>query len=534
MAGQTPESGAPGKLTGDDLTGRDRMFGNVAASSAGQLVFIAAGFIMPRQIDHHLGQSGLGVWDFGWTVANYLFLTQVGVGMSINRYVAKHRAVGDVQGLTRTISAAFVLQMAAACLALLVTALSAIVLPALFRVRLGDDVAVARMVIGLLGASIAVRMIFQVFNGVVTGCHRWDLHNLLNAASYAITVTGMLVSLSFGGGLAAISAVYLAGTVLNELARTVLAYRVCPELRISLRAVRWEDARALISFGAKLSSLDVVKVLVAQLTGLLVMSQLGIATLAVYSRLSALLRQTQTIGYKLSLPLTPTASSLQGSGRNAEIRELFIDSTSSASYLVWPILIMLALAGDSIMLLWMGPRYHQPLVLACMALGMMLPLSQQPMEMILIGLNLHGRFAAFSIIGAIISFAASVVALGWLNWNLLGLVGIGLFVANVDACWVAINTCRRLSIPVRTYFADAYSGPIACCLPFAVSLGLLRLLPFERPQYHLACACGLACLILGPVYWRRLMNAERRASLIKFITPSWISPRVPAEPKSLQ
>jgi O-antigen/teichoic acid export membrane protein len=533
MASATPGSGLPGKWTGDDLTGRDRMFGNVAASWAGQIVFIVAGFIMPRQIDHHLGQAGLGVWDFGWTVVNYFYLTQIGVGMSVNRYVAKHRAVGDVQGLTRTISAAFCLQMAAACGALLLTAVSAMVLPALFHVRLGEDVAVARMVIAFLGASIAVRMVFQVFNGVVTGCHRWDLHNLLNAGMYAVIVTGMLVVLAFGGGLGAISAVYLAGTVLNELARTVLAYRVCPELRISIGSVRWEDARGLLSFGAKLSSIDAVKILAAQLTSLIVVSQLGLATLAVYSRLSGLIRQTQTIAYKFSLPLTPMASSLQGSGKDDEIRELFIDSARSASYLVWPILIMLALVGDAIMLLWMGPRYDQPLVLAVMALGMLLPISQQPMEMILIGLNLHGRFAAFSIGGAIVSFAASVIALHWLHWNLLGLVGIGLVVANVDACWVAVNTCRRLRIPVRTYFVNAYAGPIACCVPFAVAVALLRLVPFERPHMRLLCACGLACVILGPVYWRRVITAERRASLIRIATSPWAAQPVSAEPKSL-
>jgi O-antigen/teichoic acid export membrane protein len=528
MATHTPES-----ASGSDLTGRDRMFSNVAASWAGQIVFVIAGFIMPRQIDQHLGQAGLGVWDFGWTVVNYFFLTQIGVGVSVNRYVAKHRAVGDVQGLTRTISAAFALQMAAACVALLLTAATAAVLPALFKVRLGADVTAARTVIALLGSSIAVRMVFQVFNGVVTGCHRWDLHNALNASMYAMTVTGMLIALKFGGGLAAISAVYLAGTVLNELARTVLAYRVCPELRISFGSVRWEDARGLLSFGAKLSSIDAVKILVAQLTGLLVVSQLGLATLAVYSRLSALLRQTQTIAYKYSLPLTPTASSLQGSGRDAEIRELFIDSTRSASYLVWPVLIMLALAGDAVMQLWMGPRYDQPLVLACMALGMMLPLSQQPMEMILIGLNLHGRYAAFSIGGAIVSFAASFIALRWLHWNLLGLVAIGLFVANVDACWVAVNTCRRLSIPVRTYFRNAYAGPIACCVPFAAALAVLRFLPVHRPQMRLLCAFGLAGAILGPLYWRRLLSAERRASLIKLVTAPWAAP-VSVEPKSLQ
>src|SRR5690348_219890 len=85
----------------DDLTGRDRMVSNVLASWAGHLVFIVAGFVMPRQIDRHIGQVGLGVWDFGWTAVNYFFLAQIGVGVSVNRYVARYRAAQDVAGLGR-------------------------------------------------------------------------------------------------------------------------------------------------------------------------------------------------------------------------------------------------------------------------------------------------------------------------------------------------------------------------------------------------------------------------------------------------
>src|SRR6185312_6131153 len=83
----------PGGDAADDSSGRDRLAWNAMASWAGHFVFIVAGFVMPRQIDRHLGQVGLGIWDFGWTAVNYFILAQIGVGVSVNRYVARYRAI---------------------------------------------------------------------------------------------------------------------------------------------------------------------------------------------------------------------------------------------------------------------------------------------------------------------------------------------------------------------------------------------------------------------------------------------------------
>src|SRR3954470_4510791 len=107
---------------GRDLSGRDRLVWNVVASWAGHVVFIVAGFIMPRQIDQHVGQVGLGVWDFGWTTVNYFFLAQIGVGVSVNRYVARYRSAHDSEGLGRMISSVVLLQLAAACIVLALAA----------------------------------------------------------------------------------------------------------------------------------------------------------------------------------------------------------------------------------------------------------------------------------------------------------------------------------------------------------------------------------------------------------------------------
>jgi O-antigen/teichoic acid export membrane protein len=531
-AAPNPSSDPPPAADGSDVTGRDRLFRNVAASWLGHAVFIIAGFIMPRQIDRYVGQAGLGTWDFGWTAVNYFFLTQIGVGVAVNRYVARLRASGDVDGLTRTVSAAMQLQFAAAAIVVVLTAVSAAFLPQLFGDRLGDERSTAAFVIGLLGASVAVRMAFQVFNGVVTGCHRWDLHNLLNGAAYGVTVAGMLAALTLGGGLIAISAVYLAGTIVNEIARAVLAYRVCPELRLRLRDVRWQDMRPLIAFGAKITSIDAVKIVVGQLTGMLVLSQVGVATLAVYSRLTALLRQAEMIVYKFSLPLTPTVSSLQGIGRQADVCELYTAGTRVAAFVVWPMLIGLGFAGDAILELWMGPRYDRHVVLTWMAFGALFPFSQQPLEMILVGLNRHGRFAVVSILAAIATFIGSVITLRWLHWDLLGLAGVGLVVTNAEMAWICVNTCRRLSMPLRDYFVKAYRAPLACNLPFALALaGLQRFVP-DRPVVRLAMAAAAGLLILGPLYWRQVLPVEARSRVVAVLKTrlTLLRPRTAAGP----
>jgi O-antigen/teichoic acid export membrane protein len=248
-----------------------------------------------------------------------------------------------------------------------------------------------------------------------------------------------------------------------------------------------------------------------------VLSQIGIGTLAVYSRLLALIRQTENIVAKFSLPLTPTASSLQGSGRDDEVRLLVINSTRYAAYLSWPILLGLAFVGDDVLQVWMGPKYDPAMVLTLMALGTLFPLSQQPQATILVGLNLHGRYAALNVIASVAAFACSLVALRAFHWDLLGLAGLGLAVSNVAALWIAIDTCWRLSIPVGQYFRRAYTGPIISTAPFAIGLVIVNYLFQGRPWMTLGASCALGVVVLVPLYWRHVLSDEARAAVIKRI-----------------
>ncbi len=517
-----PSGGTP---PADDLSGRDRLVWNVLASWAGHFVFIVAGFIMPRQIDRHIGQVGLGVWDFGWTAVNYFFLAQIGVGVSVNRYVARYRSAHDSEGLNRMISSVMLLQFAAACIVMVLTVASAVWLPRFFQQELDNQGAVAFWVIAMLGTSVAVRMASQPFSGVVTGCHRWDLHNLLNSGTYAVIVAAMLIALWQGDGLIGISVVYLIGTIATEIIRVAQAFRVCPELRVSPRRATWTEARGLIAFGAKLSTPDTLNILVTQLMNMLVLSQIGIATLAVYSRLNALIRQTDSIVWKYSLPLTPTASSLQGSGHDQEVRELLIGSTRIAAYLIWPILIAFAIVGDDVLQLWMGPRYDPTWVLTIMAVGSMIPISQQPIFTILIGLNLHGRYAAIRMVGSVLTFLVSLAALRLLHYDLFGLAAISLGISNITSFVVAWDTCRRLHIPLRQYLTHAYGGPFACAAPFAAGLIVIGLVFDRHPAATLITSTLFGACLLVPLYWR-IVPRDMRDSVLQRISSKLASLRL--------
>jgi hypothetical protein len=163
----------------------------------------------------------------------------------------------------------------------------------------------------------------------------------------------------------------------------------------------------------------------------------------------------------------------------------------------------------------------------------MFPLSQQPLEMILVGLNLHGRYAAFTIVGSILGLVGSVVAVHWWHWQLLGLAGVGLVVANVDALWIVVNTCHRLSIPVKDYFVGAYRSPVLCCVPFAAGLMLVRVAVPDNPLARLLLSIVVGGGILVPMYWRRVLEPEMRERVLKSAKDRIAAFRVVAQSGSL-
>lgn len=520
MPTDCPDPGLPTSLDGvagtgtaastADLTGRDRMACNVVASWAGHMVFVVAGFILPRFLDRHLGQEALGVWDFAWSLASYFGLAQIGIGSSVNRYVARYRAVGDVTGVNRAVSSVMLVQMASAGVAAVLGALTALMLPHVFGARLAGHVAECQWVVLLLGAGVAFQLLCNPFVGVITGCHRWDIHNGINAGAHLVSFAAMLIVLLGAGGLRGLAVASLFGVVTGEIVRVILGHRVCPELRIRLSEARWSQIVEMTVFGGKTMLNSVARLLLYQTNSMVIAAYLGPGALALYSRPRALVSHAQTLINKFGFVLSPMASSLQASNRPEEIRNLLLQSSRGAAFLALPMVLCLTILGDPILRVWMGPRYEQGLVLAILAIGHVTEMTRQPAVNILAGMNLHGRLALVNLFVGLVSVLLGLLVVGHLGWGLVGAaLSVAIPLSLVNGLYVPVYACRRIGIPVLEYLIQANRSPLLCAVPFGMCLLGARLVFRESALLAIGVGVTVGGMVLA-FLCRRALRGRRR------------------------
>ena len=501
----------------EDLTGRDRLLSNVLFSWGGHFVFIIAGFILPRMIDNNLGQDLLGVWDFSWSLVSYFSLVQAGIGSSVNRYVAKYRTVGDILGVNKVVSSVSCLLGGAGLLVLLLTILLSLLLPKLFGARLKENVYEAQWVVFFLGASMAVEISLGAFRGILTGCHRWELHNIIMSGWHAVTIVGMIIVLLQGRSLTSIAIIYFVGIVLAYLTRVIFAYRVCKGLRLQLSLVKWKTIKNLFVFSGKTLLPSISKLLLNQTSSIFIILYLGPAFLALYTRPQSLMRHMNTLVHKMAMILVPTTSSLQSVKNLKAIQKLLIKSVSYSFYLVLPMVLVLTVFGESILKVWMGQRYANGIIPAILAVGSLASMSQTPTLMILGGMNAHGRAGIANLIASICSVGLNIVVLKYTN---LGLTGVAIAVTFpimiMNVVYLPLLVCRRVDLDLKQYVLSIVSGPMIHVLPFAICLVVARLIFYASPLKGLLCGCAIGGILLMIFYWQFVLPDRVKMWIFRF------------------
>jgi O-antigen/teichoic acid export membrane protein len=500
-----------------DLTGRDRLVPNVLFTWATQFVFVIAGFVLPRTIDRRLGQDLLGVWDFSWSLVNYFQLVSLGIASSVNRYVATYRAAHDPAAVNCVVSSASLMLGGAG---LVITGLAtgvSLLLPYWFSAKLGANLREAQWVVLFLGASLGVQVAFSVFSGVLTGCHQWGLHNLNISGWYAVTVAAMIIALLLGGTLRVLAAITLVGEILTDARRVVLSYRVCEDLQIRPTLARRSMIAELFLFGGKTLIPNISSLLLNQTTSILIISYLGPAALALYSRPRSLVYRVDVLVRKMAMVLVPTTSSLESKGDLDEIRQLVISSTRYSLYMALPIVLGLVIFGGPIMQLWMGSRYANGWIPAILAGGYLAVLAQLPALNILMGLNAHGRAGVARFIASVCAVGLNILVLGHLRWGLVGTaIAVSLPLTVLNLVDIPFLVSRRVSLNIRQYFWAAWAGPLLHTLPLTICLVGARLVLPTRPLLGLTFGGAAGSVILFIVYWRSVLPQQVRMLILRF------------------
>lgn len=326
-------------------------------------------FIFMPLLITRFGAADYGVYLLVSSVSGYFGLLDLGVGASLVKYVAEHRARGEQRDLSETVSTALVFYGAIGAVASVSLAVLALCGLPLFNLpESGVHLARNLLLVGAIASLFAWPL--GMFNSVLAGHQRYDLTARLGVTGTAANILVTALVIASGHGplmlLAGTSSVGL--TVAAFSAR--LARRELGDTEISLRRATWPRLKRIFRFSSAVFVMQLCGVLVYQQTDRLV---LGIfasaASITLYEAASKLHSLIRTLAGLTASAVMPTVSALDAAGRHNLILELFMRGTKYTVLLVTPVVVaVMALAGPFLRV-WLGSTGFSDAEFSTMAIG---------------------------------------------------------------------------------------------------------------------------------------------------------------------
>lgn len=430
---------------------------------------MAVAFFLSPFLIHRLGNAAYGVWILAISSVQYFALLDLGMRSSVLRYVSKGYTTHDHKAASEAFSAAFWVRLQISALLLMLCGGLAAIFPHIFKVpsALVND---TRIVVALMGLSLAVAMSIGVYGGVVSALNRYDLYTLVALIQLGVRVFGVVAVVRAGRGLIAIACCELIATIAGNLLMAYVARRLYPELKISLRKPGWDVLKAIWSYSVYAFLVMVAVQVIYQTDNLVVGAFVSASAVTFYSIGNSLCRYTQQLVAAMTTTFTPAASTYDAAGETSGLRALYITGTRATIAVSMPILVTLLTRGDNFIGVWIGPQYSHTsgTVLAILAAALLFSLPNTAASSIALGIEKHKTVAKWAIGEAAANLSLSVVLA-----RIFGIYGVAIgtlvpsLAVNV-AFWPRYVT-KLVKINYREVFVSVWGPLFLSALPFTAA-----------------------------------------------------------------
>lgn len=200
---------------------------------------------------------------------------------------------------------------------------------------------------------------------------------------------------------------------------------------------------------------------------------------------------------------TPMSSHFHATGDYAQLRKIFISGNRACALVMFPIMVVLIVMGQSLIEAWVGPRYLSSyVVLLVLLIPSVLWESQSTSTRILFGMSSHKILAYVVLAEGIINLILSIALVRPLG--IVGdAIGTGLPLLITALFFLPRHICRQLEIPVRTFVVEAYLYPTLLCLPMTLVLVVMQRYFYAHryPQLVLNLMAGSAAYGIGLTWY---------------------------------
>ena len=457
----------------------------------GRAVSFVVTFIVTPIIIHGLGDGAYGVWAIVMSVGAYYALADLGLRGASVKYIAQFKAVDDQESLGKVTATAFAAYSVLAAAALLISLPVAWCFPYLFDVG-EHDLATIRLVVFLIGAVFAVRLLGQVFGATLNALKRFDVANVLSVTMQVLQAVLVIGAVNFGYGLLGMAYATLGVAILNQSVSALIAMRLLKHGRLSREFFDRSMLKQLLSFSILSVGISGAR-RVTQLSGTIIVGLfLGPPVAAFYAVAESLVRKSASLTKGLNSVVLPVASQLNAQKRYADLTKVLTQVPRVLFAMGLLIAVMLWTFGHPFLRLWIGPDYASSSypILCVLAGALAAALAGGGLAPILMGadrLRPLVKLEVASAVMAIVGGSLLVWAMGAIGmaWALLVVRGIA------HGLILPTYACKAFEYPWRRFARATYVPAFFAAIPAAAAGGLIVWL--FPPEHLLVLAVQVGC-----------------------------------------
>jgi len=474
----------------------------------------------------HLGTSAYGLWMLTASVTAYFSVLDLGYSGAIVKFVAQYRAKRDVRALNEILSTLFCLFVGFAALTYLVAVVIAVYLGRIFHLT-PEQAQIGRIVLLVTSVNVATGTAFTVFGGVINGFQRYDLNNLVGAASSVVTAMVNVLVLLAGYHLVGLVVATTTVRVVTYWIYRANAYRVFPGLRLRIQSFDRARLREVTSFSVYMLVIDWANKLNYSVDALVIGAFLNTSAVAVWAVGQRLAEATQRLTNQLNDVLFPTIVDNDASSRPDRLQAILLIGTRLSLATVVPIGGVLILMASPLVHAWVGSDFAgSVIVVQLLAFTVIARIGNATAATLLKAAGRH-RFVAFvNLMTSVLNLSLSIVLVKRLG---LSGVAIGTLVpVAVTAGLILFPAgCRRVDLPLKRAVREAVwpavwpAGVMAAWIAVTAPLIPATLFAVGADMAAAVCVYGFTFLFFGVSVPERRLYFAKAAEL----TMRW---RVPA------
>jgi len=348
---------------------------------------IIAFFISPFLV-HTLGKESYGIWALVFSVIAYLDFFDVGMKQSLARFLSKHYATKDYEGLNKVINTSNLIYIVTGSLVIVGTLIIAHFFLGAFNIE-PELLSVMRTVLIIIGFNQAISFFFMT--GTAIGpFHRYDVSNAIEITASIVKAFLVVYFLKMGQGLITLAIITIAMNVVKLTTRRIVQQRLVPQIRWRFRYIDRQRVKELLGYGSVSFLIVVSWLIIFNIDNVIIGIFITTTAVTFYSIAGQIISYLRTIISAIGIPLVPAISHLDATSDTHDIGNLYGKLSKYLYYLSGCICVGLMFFSGKFIILWMGPEFTDTVdILLILSIPVCIYLPQVMANSVLLGIGRH-------------------------------------------------------------------------------------------------------------------------------------------------